>query len=264
MTDTSLGPRPWERPLDRTGWLPWSTYIELLTADAARLREVADLGLEQPVPSCPGWSVRDAVAHTAEVYLHKVACTRLQAAPDPWPLPELAEREPRELFDDALTQLLETFATAGPEAPSHTWWPPDQSVGFWIRRMALETAVHRVDVELGHGVPTPVNAELAVDGIDELLVMMISGDDWAEHGTKEPVDATVRITTPARSWTVLVDADLILVDRSTEGEPTVELTGESSEVFLWLWGRAGSAPLAVSGDTSAADRFRRRIAEATD
>ena len=65
MTDTSLGPRPWERPLDRTGWLPWSTYIELVTADAARLREVVDLGLERPVPSCPGWSVRDAVAHTA-------------------------------------------------------------------------------------------------------------------------------------------------------------------------------------------------------
>jgi len=109
-----------------------------------------------------------------------------------------------------------------------------------------------------------VAADLAADGIDELLVMMISGDDWAEHGTKEPVDATVRITTAARSWTVQVDANLILVGRSTEGEPTVELAGESSEVFLWLWGRAGSAALAVSGDTSAADRFRRRIAEATD
>ena len=263
MTDTSLGPRPWEQPLDRTGWLPWNTYIDLLKADAARLREVADQGLGQPVPSCPGWSVGDAVAHTGEVYHHKVTCTRLQAAPDPWPPPEFAEREPRELFDDGLGQLLDLFATSGPEAQSRTWWPPDQSVGFWIRRMALETAVHRVDVELGHGVPTPVDADLALDGIDELLVMMISGDDWAEHGTSEPVDAAVRITAPGRSWTVQADADAILVHRSAVGEPAVELAGEASEVFLWLWGRAGPAPLAVTGDASAAEALRRRIAEAT-
>ena len=45
----------------------------------------------------------------------------------------------------------------------------DQTVGFWYRRMALETVVHRVDVETGFGVPRAVNAELAVDGIDEVV-----------------------------------------------------------------------------------------------
>ena len=264
MTDTSTGIRPWERPRDRTGWLEFHTYVELLRADAARLRAVADIGLEEPVPSCPGWQVRDVVAHTAEVYQHKVACTRLQAEPDPWPPAEHAQREPRALFDEALAELLDLFATAGPDGASFTWWPPDQSVGFWMRRMALETAVHRLDAELGHQMVTPVDARLALDGIDELLVMMIAGDDWAEHGTVEPVNATLRIISDARTWTAEVDAGVILIDRSAAGEAAVEVSGEPGDVFAWLWGRAGLDRLLVDGDEAAARAFRRRIAEATN
>jgi uncharacterized protein (TIGR03083 family) len=264
MTETSTGIRPWERPRDRTGWLEFDGYVGLLRADAARLREVADAGLDEPVPSCPGWQVSDVVAHTAQVYLHKVACTRLRAEPDPWPPDEHAAREPRELFDEALSELLDLFATAGPEAASFTWWPPDQSVGFWMRRMALETAVHRLDAELAHDMVTPVDPALAVDGIDELLVMMIAGDDWAEHGTTEPVDATLRLISGGRTWTAQVDADAIIIDRSAAGEAAVEVTGEPAEVFSWLWGRTGVERLAIEGDEEAAKAFRRRIAEATN
>lgn len=263
MTDTSTGRRPWERPRDRTGWLPFEAYLRLLRADAARLREVAQLGLDAPVPSCPGWSVADAVSHTGEVYAHKVACTRLQAAPDPWPPPEHAGREPLELFDAGLDELLIVFGSQPPEAPSHTWWDPDQSVGFWMRRMALETAVHRVDVELAHGVPTPVDPELAVDGIDELLVMMLAGDEWAEHGTRFPVDATARITCQGRSWTVRADADAVLVDRSADGDADAEVAGEPSDLYLWLWGRADESPLVVTGEATAVHDLRGRLAEAT-
>jgi uncharacterized protein (TIGR03083 family) len=263
MDDTSTGRRPWERPRDRTGWLPFDSYSRLVRLDAARLREVAELGLDAPVPSCPGWTVEDVVSHTAEVYLHKVACTRLRASPDPWPPAEHASADPMELFDAGLADLLLLFAEQGPEAPSHTWWPPDQSLGFWYRRMALETAVHRMDVELAHAVPTPVDSALALDGIDELLVMMLAGDEWAEEGTRSPVDATVRISSQGRSWTVQADASAVLVDRSASGEATAEVAGEPSEVLLWLWGRAGDSSLLVTGDASAASALRARIAEAT-
>jgi uncharacterized protein (TIGR03083 family) len=264
MTDTSTGRRPWERPLDRSGWLPFDAYVRVLRADAARLREVAELGLEAPVPSTPGWNVGDVVAHTGQVYLHKVECTRQQVDPEPWPPPELDLCEPRELFDEALAEVLQLFADQGPDAPSHTWWPPDQSVGFWMRRMALETAVHRADVELAHGVPTPVDAELALDGIDELMVMMLAGDEWADVGTAEPVDATVRLTSQGRSWTVEVSGDAVLVDRSNDGDAAVEIAGEPSDLYLWLWGRADGSPLDVTGDGDVAQAFRRRLVEATN
>lgn len=264
MNDLRTPPNPWELPSDRTGWLDFDEYVRLVAADAARLREVAATGLEPPVPSCPGWSVGDVVHHTAEVYLHKVACTTLQHDPDPWPPPEHAARPPLELFDDAVAELLAMFATHGPDDPSHTWWDPEQTVGFWMRRMALETAVHRVDVELGHDVVTPVDPALALDGIDELLVMMLAGDEWAEHGTAEPVDAAVRISAAGRSWTVTLDASRVDVVEGAAGDVAVEVAGEPDAVFGWLWGRSGHDELALAGDEGVALAFRRRVSEATD
>ncbi|MDQ3629225.1 MAG: maleylpyruvate isomerase family mycothiol-dependent enzyme [Actinomycetota bacterium] len=257
-------PNPWELPSDRSGWLDFCEYVRLVTADAARLREVASMGLEAAVPSCPGWSVGDVVHHTAEVYLHKVACTQLQRSPDPWPPPTHAGRAPMDLFDEARAELLAMFAAHGPEDPSHTWWPPEQTVGFWMRRMALETAVHRVDAELAHDVVTPVDPALALDGIDELLVAMLAGDDWAEHGTAEPVDAAVRISAAGRSWTVTLDAGRVDVVEAATADVAVEVAGEPDAVFVWLWGRGDHERLVLAGDEEVALAVRRRVAEATD
>ena len=54
-----------------------------------------------------------------------------------------------ELIDDAYRQLAQEFAARDPADPSGTWYGPDQTVGFWIRRMAQETVIHRIDAELG-------------------------------------------------------------------------------------------------------------------
>jgi hypothetical protein len=55
---------------------------------------------------------------------------------------------------------------------------PDQTVGFWARRMALKTVVHRVDAEQARGAVAPVDAALGTDGIDEIFVIMLAGD-WS-------------------------------------------------------------------------------------
>ncbi|MBN2623563.1 MAG: maleylpyruvate isomerase N-terminal domain-containing protein, partial [Acidimicrobiales bacterium] len=44
-------------------------YLDLVEQDGRRLAEVAAAGdLDAPIPSCPGWAVRDCVVHTGEVY----------------------------------------------------------------------------------------------------------------------------------------------------------------------------------------------------
>jgi len=255
---------PWELPSDRSGWLNFPEYVRLVAADAARLREVATMGLEAPVPTCPGWSVGDVVHHTAEVYLHKVACTQQQRNPDPWPPAEHAGRATLELFDEATAALLAMFAAHGPDDPSYTWWDPEQTVGFWMRRMALETAVHRVDVEVAHDVVTPVDPALALDGIDELLVAMLAGDEWAQEGTAEPVDAAIRISAAGRSWTVTLDSARVDVVEAATSDVSVEVAGEPDAVFCWLWGRGGHEQLALAGDEDTAMAFRRRVSEATN
>ena len=65
--------------------------------------------------------------------------------------------------------------------------------------MALEAAVHRYDAELAHRDPTPVADDLAVDGIDEVLRVMLAGPWWAERvETEHPVDAVVAVESGGR------------------------------------------------------------------
>src|SRR3712207_3778827 len=145
-------------------------YLGCLTADQATLRAIAARDLTSPVPTCPGWSLADLVRHVAVVYLHKVECMRRGEFPRPWPPPGVNDEEPVALLDRAYAALRHEFGVRAPTDPAPTFFRPDQTVGFWLRRMTQESVVHRVDAELAVRVPVGhVPAELAVDGVDEVL-----------------------------------------------------------------------------------------------
>lgn len=244
-------------------------YLELLQADAARLAEVAARDLDAGVPTCPGWSVRDALVHTGHVYLHKVANIRTQA-PAEWPPEPAPERDEIAWFLAALDTLRVELVERGPDAPSYTWWPGDQSVGFWHRRMALETAVHRVDVESAFDDLTPVADDLAVDGVDEVLERFLCGGSWVddvspeEWGDVSPnagAGMSVLVKTGGASWRVTMQPDRIDFERDADqGDATV--SGPPSEVLLWLWRRQSSG-VSLYGDREALDALRGRLLIAT-
>jgi hypothetical protein len=137
----------------------------------------------------------DLVRHVAEVYEHKIACTTLRHEPDPWP-PVWLVRDPVDWLSEAHARLLAMFARSEPTTPSYTWWPRDQTVGFWARRMAHETAVHRFDAELADGTPTPIKADLAADGVDEILGVTLAGD-WSDEPDGTATGARVAVSTAA-------------------------------------------------------------------
>jgi uncharacterized protein (TIGR03083 family) len=236
-------------------------YLDLIQSDAARLSEVARPNLDADVPSCPDWRVEDLVRHVSAVYLHKVECMRHNAAPDPWPPPDLESREALPLLDEALQTLLSELRERGTDSPSATWWPPDQSSGFWYRRMAQETAVHRVDAELATGRVTPVDPQLALDGIDEILSIMLCAEWASGPDIENAVDARLRVRAADSAWTATVSRDSVTVDRSDTEQVDAEIVGEPQDVFLWLWGRADDGAVQFSGDRRAAAALRRRLAE---
>lgn len=241
-------------------------YLRLLQADADRIADVAAKGLDAAVPSCAGWTVRDVVVHVAQVYLHKVESMRQQADPSPWP-PDLSGREPIGLLRESLATLVSELRSRGPSAASYTWYPPDQTVGFWFRRMAQETAVHRVDVELAHSAATPVDALLAADGIDEVLVVMLAGD-WSDFPVEEAAGSVVDVSAGGRTWRVRLDRTAVTVTEHaadpsiTDGADAV-VSGDPSDVLLWAWGRAPIDLLSVEGDAAAVTALRRRLVMAT-
>ena len=181
--------------------MEYDGFVERVRRDGERLASVAEGDLATPVPSCPGWTVRDLVAHVAQVYEHKIECTRLGHAPDPWPPDWPDADQPLGWYRDAHARLLGMFDESDAATPSATWWPADQTVGFWARRMAHETAVHRIDAELARGVETPIDAELATDGVDELLRIMLEGD-WSEDADDAATGQRVAIETGGHAWDV--------------------------------------------------------------
>lgn len=243
--------------------LSHDAYLQHLRADAGRLAAVAAQGLDAPVPSCPGWHVRDVVEHTAEVYLHKVACIRDRAAPEPWPPPRDATPPLRHL-EVALDALLHELTSHSPGDFAETWWWDEQTVGFWARRMAHETAVHRLDVELAHDAVTPVDWQLAEDGVDEVLRRFLAGD-WSDGPVAAAAGSVLRIRTGDRVWRVVLEPAAVVasVERHPRPPADVTVTADAQVLYRWAWGRGPADHLLIEGEGGLVDALRERLALAT-
>lgn len=255
---------------DRTGWLDWPDYLDAIAADGRRLADAVGAAPTADVPSCPGWTATDLLDHLTYVYLHKIACMREGVAPNPWPPTGHAiEDQPRD-FHAAHTELLTELAHHDPDEAGFTWWPADQTHGFWYRRMALETVIHRVDAELAGAEVTTIADPLALDGIDEILSIMLADVD-PDEPVAHPVDALIAIDAGDRAWTVDVRADSVLTRR--EQGPTrreqgtaadTTIAGSPHDLYVWLWGRGSPDVLRVEGDQSRAAELRARLAAAAE
>jgi uncharacterized protein (TIGR03083 family) len=154
------------------------------------------------------------------------------------------------------------FERSEPSTPSATWWPPDQTVGFWARRMAHETAVHRVDAELATGVADPtVDPDLAVDGIDEILDLMLAGD-WSEEPHDASTGQRVAVATAGGTRLITLEPESVAVSREVD-RADARIEGDPSSVLLWLWGRVPDERIERSGDLDAIRVLRSRLAIAT-
>lgn len=241
-------------------------FLECLEADYTRLREVASDALDAPVPTCPGWTGGDLVRHVTEVYLHKTETMRQGSWPAPWP-PSLPG-EPLAELDDAYRRLVGELTTRKPADHALTWYAPDQTVGFWLRRMAHETVIHRLDAELAAEVPhDPVPADLADDGIDELLVCFLAyasdeyPDELGEH-LPECDGRSVQIATESAGWQVQLGPTEITVERG-HFDAEVGVSGEAASVLRWLWRRAGDGVVQLDGNRWVLGKLRTMLGVTT-
>jgi uncharacterized protein (TIGR03083 family) len=246
-------------------------YRALIETDTARLLRVAERGLDAPVPSCPGWKVADLLDHVAHVYEHKVVVMSTGAWPQQWPPAALTGREPVRFLRDATEHLLAEFARHRPDEPTVTFGD-DKTVTFWLRRMALEIAVHRLDGELAHGVPTPIDRDLALDGVDEFLRVMLPGD-WTGE-TEHPVDAGLVVESGGVRWAGRLTGGEVGFEVGTvgarggagtpdsAGSGDVRVEGEPPAVFRWMWGRASDDEVTTEGRPELVAEVKARLVEA--
>ncbi|HEY1179666.1 MAG TPA: maleylpyruvate isomerase family mycothiol-dependent enzyme [Phytomonospora sp.] len=239
-----------------------SAHRAALAADRARLREIAGGPRGARVPTCPDWTLDELLRHVALVYLHKVEAMRAGAMPTEWPPPLDDEATPA-LLDRAYAELVEEFDAREPADAAHTWYGPDQTVGFWIRRMALETAVHRADAELAAGLPiTPAGDDLALDGVDEVLDIMLAWGSVEYREFRDEDLPAIALRAGGRGWVVRPTAKGVVID--PDGEAATVIEAAPSDLLYWLWRRAGDEVLTVSGDPAGVATLKELMKTATE
>jgi uncharacterized protein (TIGR03083 family) len=228
-------------------------YLGALRDQAEQLVAAAErAGLDAPVPSCPDWDVAELLGHMGRVYRWAASCVETNAPASPKDLPAPPARDERAgWMRDGLARVV---AALDRPAGDPAWtWAPDGTVGFWQRRQAHETTIHRVDAELASGPPTPVPLALAVDGIDEWLAL-VPNRRGVPPVTGHGETIHLHCTDTDGEWLVRVGEDGLAVERA-HAKGDVAARGAASDLLLVLLRRLPPSTVEVLGDPAVLDGF---------
>lgn len=222
----------------------------------ARLAAVASSAPEAAVPTCPGWTVARVAVHTGRIHRWVAAALAAPAGTEVPPAPRPApEADLRAWLTEGSALLTDALETAGPDgAVQVPGW--ERSADWWRRRTCHETAVHAWDVEAAVGTPAPIDATLAVDGVDEVVEVFLPTaldlDAFGEaaslhlHATDDDLEGG--------EWLVAVGPEGVRSERR-HAKGDVAVRGSASDLLLWVWGRVPTSTLDVVGDLGVAERY---------
>jgi uncharacterized protein (TIGR03083 family) len=210
-------------------------HIAAIRAHGERLAGAAEVDLAAPVPSCPGWTAADLVAHVDVIcqFWLPLVTGAIADPTDFRPRPAAAASKLVPSFRADVVALADVLAPLEPTMPCWTW-SDRHEVGFVQRRMAQEIAVHGWDATLAAGRPQPLEPMLAIDGIDEYLDVFVPAR--AGHADGASISVHLHATDADGEWVVKMGDGRWSVERAhAKGDVAVRAT--ASDLLLMLWGR---------------------------
>ncbi len=235
-----------------------AAYLAALATETAALADAARMGLDAPTPRCPGWTVGDVVDHLAMVHRWVAAMVERRATDrlDRRELPSPPTEGPARIawLEDAAAGLRAVLAATDPATPVWNWSATEpRTAAFWFRRMAHETAIHRWDAQAAHGPGGPVARDLAVDGVDELLEVIVPR-------LRDPIDlgGTLRLVAAdaAAQWWIGADAGRLAVPPPGAA---ATLRAPASDLMLFGWGRLAADALPAVGARAVLARWGEQV-----
>ena len=235
--------------------MEYDDYIAALRWNAAAAaRAVGDTPAATIVPSCPEWTMQDLVRHLGSH--HRWVAGNLDRPPDGEMFDGFAHSPEGVAPGEWLQAGAETLATKlgamDPATPCWTWVPFDRTVGFWARRTAQETAMHRWDAQHAAGAEDAIDGELAADAIDEYLAFVPYFP-----GRRLPGSGTIHLhsSDAPGEWLVRFDGDGMHVTRE-HAKGDVAARGPASDLLLVVYGRKPADEIDVFGDAALFEQFR--------
>lgn len=240
--------------------------LDFITAVETGGRQAA-AALEQQrtgaIPWSDDWTVQECAQHLGGVH-HVVA--KVIAGRPTTDFGAFGSLSPPAATDPALgdwlregtAAVVEQLRSTDPDAECWTWWPGATTVAFWQRRMAQETLVHAWDAESGAGATTPMDPELAADGIDEYLDVMLAMTRRRHSAPGAGETVHVHCTDAAGEWLVRFPSEGTRELTREHAKGDVAFRGPAQGLLLFLYGRldADAAGVEIVGDESLAARRR--------
>jgi uncharacterized protein (TIGR03083 family) len=199
-----------------------------LVADVVALASVLASSPEAQIVHCPGWNVADLIRHHGGVLRWSEAIVRSgEPALEEYAAPEDAN-ELRGWYVESAHAFIATASNTDRDRACWTFGRSPERVWFWIRRQALEAAVHRWDAEFAMGAAPTLAPDLACLGISEVVEDLFP--------RQVDLGRTPGLSGGLQLRAVDLDQRWLLPATDTEASDAV-LEAEAPVLLLFLWRR---------------------------
>ncbi len=258
---------------------------QALRAHSERLADCVDAaGQDAAVPTCPGWTVTDLVAHVGQTqrWVSEIIERRIV---DPTRLPAQMATVPTEPGDwpawlsDGAGRAAEACSDEALEAPVFNPAADARTGGvFWLSSLLNEAVIHGADAAYAAGRDFDLDADIAADLITNHLAMLTS-PTWA---ARRPDSAgALRGAGEMLRWRAtdepgLGDADEWIIERAPDGanrparsgDADVSVSGPAKSLLLILTRRRRVSDeigrVSIDGDPDLLRHWIEHTAHASD
>lgn len=204
------------------------------------------------MPTCPGWTVRDLLAHQGGV--HRWATANIVGdaegaqAMEPFEQEGLEQADPVAWLVEGGAALVAALEAAPADLDALVFLKEAPAAReFWTRRQCHETTIHAFDALAARTGRMPsahradIGSVLAADGIDELLTGFLPRGKY-QLRSEQPMRIAVRPSDVDLAWVVEVSREPLVSTRHTPNateldDVDVTFSGSAAELYLGLWNR---------------------------
>lgn len=215
------------------------------------------------VPTCPDWTLDDLVVHQSVIHRWAEANLHGQREGGPSEDDVRAASDRVEYFLAGYRALTAALVGADPDLDAAVFLndaPPPRD--FWARRQCHETTIHAVDAlsaslgRMPEAEECAIDAQFALDGIDELLTGFVTRDETPINPGSGNTIAVVP-SDGSRAWLVRSEDKLVTTPLSPSiAAPDADtvFSGTAAQLYLGLWNRGNE--IAESGDAGVLELWR--------
>jgi len=230
--------------------LDLTSYLDHTLAEGHALLAASVAAPDAQIAACPAWTNTGLVEHMVGVWSFFIA--QIEAG-DPSGMTRPSP-DPDETPADLLERVVALMRATDPDAPAWNW-TDDRRAGWFARRAAHETSVHRWDAQDAAGAAEPLDGNLAADGVSELIDVAMRFSLRGPDPDQFP-DGSLHLhrTDGEGEWLLTTDADGALVVTFEHAKGDAAARGTASDLTLFMWGR-GRGGLECFGDDALLDAW---------